>query len=670
MKKTLTPNFLCLMKCFGLALGILVCSNLNLRAQEIRTTNPSAEAAPGVQPSGEDASSPEALYDVQFNYNITNLAKSSGWAGVTFVQNKFWLSKWQSDTIMQVSRNGALISKFIIPGLTGVRAFTTDGTYIYAATNTTTIYRIDTAARVLAPPHINSASANNVRHMSYDPTLNSNAGGFWVGNFSTDIDAISMSGAVISSIPAATHGLSGMYGSAYDGYTAGGPYLWVFTQMMPNNTQIERITLSTGAVTPSASRDVFADFSASNNLTSGLAGGLFIAGGIVPGKWTLGGLIQGSPNNVLFGYELNDLVLVNDDAAAAGLRPVKGYTQIPASQVFAENFSVQASNLGGAPIGVLRVDFSVKFNGGATVFTNTQATNNLGSGQSATLTSAPFLPANGAGTYDVMAIASPVGGNDPRHANDTAFFRFLVTDSTFSRDDGRPSGGGYTVSSTSRAFATTNFELTQAARLTSITIELATPVAGDTTYAVVTTTFNGIPDGVIYRGPAQIIGSGTTMVLPVPGGILLPPFLYGFGCYEGANTGISLAQSPNLYTPGVNAFFTPAGGWQASGIQTARFIRPNFGRTSGVAIENEFESGINIFPNPGRDKFIVAFSDQVDTDVNISLLSPVGQVLRSMVVNPGQQQAVLDLAGESIGIYFIRIHNGTHSTVRKVVLAQ
>jgi len=126
---------------------------------------------------------------------------------------------------------------------------------------------------------------------------------------------------VLNSIPAATHGLAGMYGSAYDGQTAGGPYLWMFNQGGANTTQIERITIATGTTTPLAARDVFLDFNTSNSLTSGLAGGLFITQGIVPGQWTMGGVIQGTPNNVLFGYELNNLALANDDAAASGLRP-------------------------------------------------------------------------------------------------------------------------------------------------------------------------------------------------------------------------------------------------------------------------------------------------------------------------------------------------------------
>jgi hypothetical protein len=674
MKKIYQISFSRLLTGLSLSLALLAVTCLRLNAQEMRPAlDPSIEAHPGYNgPSNEPVSTPDALYDIQFDHNITTATQSVGCAAGTFVQNKFWVSKWASDTIMQLDVNGNLISKFLVPGLTGVRAFTFDGQYIYASANSTTIYRIDTATKLLVAPNITSQSANPVRHLSFDPTLNSGAGGFWVGNFGTDIDAISMTGSVLSSISAGTHGLTGMYGSAYDNQTAGGPYLWIFNQGGANSTQIERLSLPSGTPAPLASHNVFADFSASNGLSSGLAGGLFITDQIVSGQWTLGGVIQGTPNNVLFGYELNDLVLLNDDAAADGLRPTEGYTRIPTSQTFSETYSVQATNLGGATIATMAVDFSVKYNGGATVFTNTQTTTNVGSGQTVTLTSTGFSPANGVGTYDVMAIAYPQGGSDPNHANDTSYFQLLVTDSTYARDDDQPDGGaGYTVSAQDWAYALTNFEVVRADSLSSIWIELANPTVGDTTYAVVASTLSGIPGAVLYTGPAQIISGSNTMVLPVPGGLALAPGTYSFGCYEVAAGGINLAQSASLFTAGMNFFYTPTNGWTQSGIQTARFIRPNFGNVIGVGTENGFTTGVHVFPNPSSDKFFVSFRDQLNAEVSISVVNPVGQVVRKLSVNPSlQPQTMIELDGEANGIYFVRIENGAQSAVRKVVLSR
>jgi hypothetical protein len=297
---------------FGLAIVLSASANLSLMAQN----NHSAEFSPNYTgPSNEPFSQPDAQWTIQLDVNATAPTSSVGMAGAQFVKNaqitagEFWTSKWASDTMLIWSAAGAFQQKLTIAGLTGVRSLAFDGTYLYAGNNTTTIYRIDPVTKLLAPPHINSGSANAVRHCSYDPTLDGGAGGFWVGNFATDVDAISMTGTVLSSIPSAAHGLVGMYGSAYDGFTAGGPYLWVFDQSGTNTSQIERITLATGATYGLASHDVFMDFSGTNSLTSGLAGGLFITDQLVGGQFSLGGMIQGTPNNVLFSYELADIAL-------------------------------------------------------------------------------------------------------------------------------------------------------------------------------------------------------------------------------------------------------------------------------------------------------------------------------------------------------------------------
>jgi hypothetical protein len=461
-----------------------------------------------------------------------------------------------------------------------------------------------------------------------------------------------------------------MYGSAYDGFTAGGPYLWIFNQGGANTTQIERITIATGATTLLASHNVYTDFQATNALTSGLAGGLFICNNFVSGQNTIGGVIQGTPNNVLFAYELADLVLANDDAAAANLRPTKGYTRIPASQTFGETYTVDATNAGGSTIAMMHVDFSVKFNG-LTVFTNTQTSNNVASGATVSLTSAAFSPANGVGTYDFKAVAYPMGSNDPNHANDTTTFQLLVTDSTFARDDNTPDGSaGYVVSGTEPAYALTKWEINRADTLTSVWIQNETPTAGDTTYVVVCNTSAGIPVSVLYTGPLQFVAGSNTMVLPIPGGLALAQGTYSIGCYQSVNLGSRLTQSAAVFTAGMNHFWTGTNGFTASSIPTARFIRPNFGQVVGVGTDNGFTTGVHVFPNPSNDKFFVSFRDQLNADVTIQVTNVVGQVVRNYTVNPSvQPMTQVDLTGETQGIYFVRIQNGDQSTVRKVVLS-
>jgi hypothetical protein len=293
------------MKKFTIAvLLIYFISNLGLKAQD--QNNSSFDVSPYLSPVSSALANDRALWDIQFNYNATTAAAGdNGMAGVIFFNNEFWVSRWQSDTIYRFSATGVLNSEFVIAGVTGIRSFTTDGSYIYAGTNTNIIYKINPTLQQLAPPHITVSGSIgfNVRFCTYDPTLNSGAGGFWIGNFGTDIVSIDVSGNQLSIISAATHGLTGMYGGAIDNYTAGGPFLWIFDQSGASTMTLIQLNVSTGMQT-GLTHDVMTDVGVAHGLSSGLAGGVFISNLLVPTKITLGGIVQGTPSNLLFGYEL------------------------------------------------------------------------------------------------------------------------------------------------------------------------------------------------------------------------------------------------------------------------------------------------------------------------------------------------------------------------------
>jgi hypothetical protein len=631
------------------------------------------DVAPGVTPHSAQ-STPEALWDIQFGHNATTLSGAGGFAGAVFFNNEFWVSRWASDSLFRLSNTGTLLNRFTIAGLTGVRSLTTDGVYLYAGTNSTTIYRIDPATSLLAPPHTTvNATVGPVRHCTYDASLDGGAGGFYVGNFNTDIFAVSRTGAILSTIPAATHGQTGMYGSAYDNLTAGGPYLWVFAQSAPNNSQIVRIQLPGGTPTV-ISHDVMSDVGPANSLTSGLAGGLFISDQIVSGQWTLGGMIQGTPNNILFGYELADPVVLSFDAKMETLRSTEGYTRIPASQVFPETFEASFSNNGSSTLATVNVDFVVRF-GGSTVFTNTQSVNNVASGASGNVLSAPFTPASGVGTYDVWAIARLGGGQiDSLSSNDSIMWSFQVTDTTYARDNDDPDGGaGYSVGTTEYCYVTANYTLYAPDTLSSIWIELATPINGDTTFGVVAATTAGFPDVILATGAVEIIATGTnTYTLLMPGGLPLPAGTYSFGCYQTTNSTINLAQSTSVWTADVNYFYIPSVLWNASGVQTARFIRPQFGTPVAVGSRNPSDRIFaDLYPNPTNGQFQVLFADGFQDVANVTVTNAMGQVVRNVQINPTTARTLsLDLSAEAAGMYFVRIDNGSSDAVVKKLVVR
>ncbi|HPT04587.1 MAG TPA: cohesin domain-containing protein, partial [Bacteroidales bacterium] len=113
----------------------------------------------------------------------------------------------------------------------------------------------------------------------------------------SDIQEVDRSGAIINS---GSTGLSGMYGSAYDPWTAGGPYLWIFDQG-GNGVDIQQYSIANGALT-----GVMHDASDIPGFVSGnSAGGLCISNTAVPGKIALIGDIQNDPQ-LIFAYDLGE----------------------------------------------------------------------------------------------------------------------------------------------------------------------------------------------------------------------------------------------------------------------------------------------------------------------------------------------------------------------------
>jgi hypothetical protein len=239
----------------------------------------------------------------EFLYNLTTTIGSSGNAGIVFINNQFWISAWASSNIHILNSSGTFVETFSIAGVTGIRSFTTDGTNIYAGTNTNSISVINPVSRTLTST-ISTSLPHTVRFLTYDSTLNSDAGGFWTGNFNTDLIAVSMSGSSLITIPAATHGMTGMYGIAINPATN---TLYVYAQMPPYNDTVLSLSLPSGIPTGLV-YDVFTNDLTAGGTTSSLAGGTFLSSEVVPGETTLIGVSQATPNNMLWGINIDNLL--------------------------------------------------------------------------------------------------------------------------------------------------------------------------------------------------------------------------------------------------------------------------------------------------------------------------------------------------------------------------
>jgi hypothetical protein len=75
-----------------------------------------------------------------------------------------------------------------------------------------------------------------------------------------------------------------------------------------------------------------------------------------------------------------------------------------------------------------------------------------------------------------------------------------------------------------------------------------------------------------------------------------------------------------------------------------------------ISVDEDFMNGtLKIYPNPTRGLFNVEFATATATNVEISIVNMVGQVISNEVVTVnGLYNNQFDLSNESAGVYFIQ----------------
>ena len=600
--------------------------------------SPSLVAPPHVESSPTEATvgepsgtfvSPDAQWDLQFEYSVSDSVGYFSNAGAFWTGTEFWVSKWNSDTLAALDTFGSLIQVFTIPGVSGVRSVTSDGNNMFVGTANALIREVDPVLKTVVST-INITGAGSTigsRFLTYDPTLDGGNGGFYFGNFTSDIAAVSMTGATLFTIPQTTHGRLGMYGAAYDGISAGGPYLWVFEQpTTPSNAVISQLQLPAGTWT-GVSLDVEADL----GLPGALAGGLFITSGLVPGENTIGGLAQGTPNT-LVGYEL-DFVPIPIDAAVSNALPSPALSLIPDVQLPTYSFTCDISNFGFQPILAASVDVEVTDLETNTVVysaSSTPATLNAASTQGVSFGS--WSPTD-TSDYFITMKTNTGAQTDPVSNNDSISFFIAITDSILGRDQGDIIGNfGVGAGVGQNAALATRLELSVPDTLTSVSAFFGTPPVATnmffTIYPADPVTGNPQPTPIGITAPYTFTqmdaDSGVFLTLPLAGnGLGLPAGDFFIAANE-IGTNIGLSVSSGLYEAG-NLWFRAdniAGGvWQEATNQVVLIIRGNF-YNPPLPQQISFEgSGIIVPEDTGTFDVFVDISglSTQSTDVSVSL---------------------------------------------------
>ena len=359
------------------------------------------ELAPGSSNAPQKAakSNAKGSWTLQFTHSV----KGGGTAGCETDGNYYYVTVWNGDSIFKYDMQGNYVGGFVISGVGHLRDLAYDGTYFYGGRSTNTIYKMkfDTAVPYLVSTITNTPVS--VRNICYDPTADNGNGGFWIGNWSTDLKLISRTGTTLATIPSTVHGLKSTYGTAYDTISPGGPYIWAISAGNPANTTLFRVKVSTGQV--GLTHDLTTDLVQ----TGEIGGGLWIEPGIVSGTVTLGGLIQ---NKEIFGFDLATTVPDTFDIGIASLN-------IPNMVPIGQNVDIKGDieNTGATAITSFDLHYSV--DGGTAVTQNVTGVNIPSNTTYSFTHSTPWVPTSGVHTVTVWT-TNPNGHQDQNTANDTA----------------------------------------------------------------------------------------------------------------------------------------------------------------------------------------------------------------------------------------------------------
>ncbi|MCF7858770.1 MAG: carboxypeptidase-like regulatory domain-containing protein, partial [Candidatus Cloacimonetes bacterium] len=201
-----------------LALTVFV----GLFADKVQT--PSFELSPTANITGATTQNRET-WDILYSFN----ASAAAMPGVETDNVNIYTTTWNAGVFSRYEMDGTYLEDFTIAGATNIRDMAYDGTYFYGSPSSMSIYIMDLANETLIGTiPVTCAGLTGVRHIAYDPLLDGGNGGFWVGNWA-ELGAIAMDG---SQIYANIAGIAeSCYGSAYDEWTDGGPYLWLHFQI-------------------------------------------------------------------------------------------------------------------------------------------------------------------------------------------------------------------------------------------------------------------------------------------------------------------------------------------------------------------------------------------------------------------------------------------------------
>lgn len=338
---------------------------------------------------------PEAVGDILVEFDAQTAHGETGSLGAEFDGTYFWttargLVAPGGNQIFQWDLSGNLVNSYN-QGTTsawGMRDLAWDGTYLYAGDDNG-FYRIDPATGGVTTLFTQPFGGPGViRALAWVPS----EGMFYTGDFGNNFYKFFPDGSGMTMI--ANPGVTAVYGMAYDEINN---KIWIFDQSGPTD---QTTTFFEWDHTTNTLTGTTYVVSMLTGLTAQTAGGAFFATDLVAGKWVLGGMVQGTSVDMVFGMEIGPPG-GNDVGVTAITSPVSG-PLTSSEQVTIEVYNYGLNSQSNIP---------VYFEFDSQVYTGT-VPGPVAFGSTATYTFAQTIDLSGAGPFDILACTDLPGDED------------------------------------------------------------------------------------------------------------------------------------------------------------------------------------------------------------------------------------------------------------------
>ncbi len=595
---------------------------------------------------------PEAMFDVQFILKANDslpVGISKRTYSVLWTGTEFWMGQWTSDSIARFTKDGKLLGFLRIANLptttgnVGIRGLTMENGNIWAVNTSNILMRLNPTTAAIVQTITIPAILAGARFATWDPT---DGGGFWVGNYATNLYKVNKQGVITQTIPRGTHGLVLMSGAAYDSVSIGGPYLWVhcqsdFVGTGYNAAIIRQVKLSNGLGT-TVLRDMKTDVP---TLNANFSGGMTIA--MMPGftKPSLIAVAQNTTANsgVVVGYELNFVEPNSVDIGLDSLDLANGFTVMPLRHRNPTALRVKARNIGFAAItnGKLLTELyrnQVEFLYDQNIVAALPAL----SFQSF-ITGNTFIPTL-LGNYTAYTYGSATG--DMNRLNDTATVYFSISDSTYATDNVETPnlsvtalniGGTVGVPGLKRLGM--NYKLPVASTINSVSIRFRPQFANDSVQIKIYKIVNNLPTDSIASSPVYITttdDSATTATGVVRTLRLTKPLNVAANeefviCLTEGRGVMRLSSTTKGYRPktmwAYGTFWINTDTFTNASFRAALYLRPNINVRVGTTDLNSNINAVKAFPNPVSNELSVSVQLKEMDNATVALYDIAGRLV-------------------------------------------